>query len=85
MRGGGGKDTFVFGGGSDVIKDFKDDADTIEISSFLVAPGTTVQDVIDTAVVMVGGYTVIDFGAGNVLTIDGLTDTALLSNDMVIV
>jgi len=85
LRGGTQADTFVFGLGSDVIRDFKNDVDTIEIKSSLVTPMTTVSDIINLAYVDVGGNTVIDFGNGNVLTIEGLTDQTLLSNDMVIV
>ncbi len=85
LRGGAQADTFVFGMGADVIRDFKDDVDTIEIQSSLVTPTTTVGDIISMGYVNVGGDTVIDFGNGNVLTIQGLTDINLLSNDMVIV
>lgn len=84
LRGGAGTDTFVFSGGLDRIEDFKDDVDTIQIRSSLVASGTTVGDLIDGATV-VGGNTVITLDAANVLTIVGLTNPDALADDLVII
>lgn len=85
MRGGIGADTFDFSSGWDVIKDFKNNVDTIEISTTLLAPGETVQDVITNYATVQAGNTILTFDADNVLTIEGLMNTALLGNDMVLV
>lgn len=84
LRGGLGADTFEFTGGLDVIRDFADDVDTIEIYTYFIAPGATVQDVINDHATVVGGNTVLTFDTGNVLTIDGLTDTSQLLDDVVL-
>ncbi|MGD9861843.1 MAG: calcium-binding protein [Pseudodonghicola sp.] len=84
MIGGAGADTFIFAGGLDQITDFKNDVDTIQVLGGLVPFGTTVQDLVDSATV-VDGNTVIALDADNVLTIKGLTDAALLLDDLLIV
>ncbi|GAA6201899.1 hypothetical protein NBRC116599_31250 [Aquicoccus sp. SU-CL01552] len=84
MTGGFGADTFVFSGGSDTITDFRNDVDAIHIRSDLVADGTTAEDLISSATV-IGGNTVITLDGGDTLTIDGLTDTSLLSDDMALI
>lgn len=84
LTGGSWADTFVFFLGHDTIRDFKDDVDTIHINSTSVADGADVQYIVDMAEV-IGGNTVIDFGMGNVLTIEGLTNANLLLDDLVIV
>ncbi|MDF1715938.1 MAG: hypothetical protein P1U75_04565, partial [Antarcticimicrobium sp.] len=83
LIGGSGTDTFDFSGGTDTIADFKDDVDTIRIYARLLEEGTTVADLIDSATV-VDGNTVIEIDADNVLTIEGLGDPSLLSDDLVI-
>lgn len=84
LTGGGGADLFDFSAGADRITDFSNNTDTVRISSSLVAEGTTVADLIDSATVT-GGNTVFDFGGGDMLTIEGLTDATLLSDDLIIV
>jgi len=84
MTGGFGADTFVFSGGFDTITDFSNDVDTIHIRSHLVAEGTTAADLIGDATV-IGGNTIITVDGGDTLTIEGLTDTSLLSDDLVLI
>ncbi len=84
MTGGRGPDTFIFSGGADMITDFTDNVDTIHIRSHLVAEGTTAADLIDSAAVT-GGNTVITLYGGDTLTIEGLTDTSLLGDDLVLI
>lgn len=83
MTGGAGTDTFIFAGGADTITDFNNDVDTIQVLGGLVPLGTTAQDLIDSATV-VGGNTVIALSAEHILTIEGLTDPTLLSDDLLI-
>ena len=84
LTGGRGADHFGFNGGQDRIRDFKDNVDSIEIAAFLLAFGTTVQDIVDDARLK-NGNTVLDLGSGNILTVNGLKDASLLADDLVIV
>ncbi|OUD08301.1 hypothetical protein BVC71_14105 [Marivivens niveibacter] len=82
MRGGGGVDVFIFDDGNDVIGDFTDNVDTIQLNrSELSLNGYSVQDVIDLATVS-GSDLVVDFGNGNTLTLRGVTDASILSDDL---
>ncbi|NKX45208.1 calcium-binding protein [Roseicyclus persicicus] len=80
-----GADVFVFGEGLDVITDFKNDVDEIHLDDAMWGGGLTVAQVISAFGSVVGGNTVLDFGGGNTLTINGLTNTSLLLDDLVIV
>ncbi|NKX45778.1 S8 family serine peptidase [Roseicyclus persicicus] len=80
-----GADVFVFGEGLDVITDFKNDVDEIHLDDAMWGGGLTVAQVISAFGSVVGGNTVLDFGGGNTLTINGLTNTSLLLDDIVIV
>jgi subtilisin family serine protease len=66
LTGGTGADTFVFGAGyrRDVIADFTDNVDTIEISRALWRPGLTlsVAQLIDRFATVVGTNVLFDFG-----------------------
>jgi len=84
LTGGAKRDTFVYAEGSDVITDFRNNRDTIELdASDLGISGLTVDEVLDLAEV-IGGDTVFDFGGGNVLTLSGFTRIAQLSDDLVL-
>lgn len=85
LRGGTGDDTFVYNRGWDRILDFTDDADTIQIDSSLVAPGTTVQDILDEMASVAFGSAILSFGSSGSLRIDGVSDLSSLADDMVIV
>jgi prophage tail gpP-like protein len=69
----------------DVFQDFQDDIDTIRLHASLVAPGETVQDVIDNYATVANGNVVLTFDGGNVLTINGLTNASALVDDMILV
>ncbi|SFA54014.1 serralysin [Paracoccus halophilus] len=85
LTGRGGSDNFVFNDGRDIITDFRDDMDTIRIDNALWggAPRTRAQLLADADVI--GGNTVFNFGNGNTLTVNGVTDTAILMNDLIII
>jgi Ca2+-binding RTX toxin-like protein len=78
LVGGAGRDTFIFDsdGGRDVIRDFQNDVDTIE---FTFGAENFAQ--LLTFATVSGGNTIIDFGNGNVLVIEGLTNINLLADD----
>ena len=84
LTGGAKRDTFVFAEGNDVITDFRNNKDTIELdASDLGISGLTVDEVLDLAEV-IGGDTVFEFGDGNVLTLSGFTRIAQLIDDLVL-
>lgn len=85
LGGGGGPDTFVFTSGQDLILDFQDDADTIELDSDLWG-GTPLSaaEVLAYASV-VDGDVVFDFGNGNTLTIENFTNISALEDDLLII
>lgn len=85
ITGGSDADVLIFRSGQDTIVDFEDDIDIVQIDDALWGGATaTVEDILNAATV-IGGDTVIDFGAGNTLTIAGLTDISLLENDIFII
>ena len=81
MTGGGGRDTFVFQEGSDVILDFTDNVDTIQLDGDALGLST-----VDEALAMgqiIDGNAVLDFGA-NSLRINDVSDLDLLANDLIV-
>ena len=82
LRGNAGADTFVFDQGRDRIKDFRDNVDTIAIDADL-ARGRSVADILDDASIS-HGRAILDFGHGDVLTIDHVDNLNILANDLII-
>lgn len=82
-----GRDKFVFKirDGHDQIGDFEDNIDTLKIDHRLWGGGLTAQQVIDQFATVVNGDTVLDFHNGNTLTVVGLTNTALLVDDILLI
>ena len=82
IRGGAGTDTFVFRSGSDhdVILDFQDDIDTIQLLDIEVANFAQPRSYASES----GSAVVLDFGHGDVLIIHNTTINAL-GNDLVFV
>lgn len=91
ISGGLGADTFVFAGtfaltgGQDTISDFKDNVDTIKLDDSLWGGAAmTVAQVIATYATVSGGNTVFNFGSGKVFVVNGVTDTSVFLDDIVI-
>lgn len=80
MWGGSGFDTFVFNEGSDHIHDFNPNVDRILIDQALVESVVDFADWLDDHAITTNGSIVLDFGAGNQLTVSGLTDQDELFN-----
>jgi serralysin len=84
LKGGSGADKFVFNRGRDVIRDFKDDVDTIVISRAMISgSGRTIDDLLDNAEI-INGNAVFDLSGSNQLTVQGVTDIEDLLNDLII-
>ena len=85
LTGGLGADSFVFTKGADTVTDFEDDQDTIVLSRELWGGQTpSVQDVLAAAHVE-GDAVVFDFGRGNTLRIEHVTDINALADDLAFV
>jgi len=81
LTGGAGADRFVFTGGADIVKDFKNNTDTIAIDADLAS---SKADALDQGWI-VGGDAMFDFGGGDVLIIRDVGNLDILSNDLIIV
>lgn len=82
LRGGSGSDTFVFSLGRDVVQDFQDNIDTIQLSrSLWGGANLSVQQVLGMASV-VAGAVVFDFSNGHSLRVEGVNRVAALSDDL---
>ncbi len=80
LLGGGGKDEFVFNDGVDVIKDFKDDVDTVTFDHSLVK-GKLTKNKLANIVEEKQDALVFDFGDDK-LTIQGISDFGDLRDDI---
>jgi Ca2+-binding RTX toxin-like protein len=76
LKGGAGEDTFVFNDGSDrdVILDFDAGDDILLIGSDLLNGQTTGQAILDAFGTETGGGLVLNFGGGDVLTLEGIVE-----------
>ncbi|WP_299701220.1 calcium-binding protein [uncultured Tateyamaria sp.] len=83
LFGGRGADVFIFTGGQDSIRDFSLIVDGLEIDSDLFGDDSTPQisDLADLTRVE-DGNVIMDFGDGNTLTINNVTNAALLFDDV---
>ncbi|WP_422377988.1 CAP domain-containing protein [Roseibium sp.] len=75
MTGGAGRDQFIFAGGSDVISDFSPGEDIVFFHPDLRTGPDTGRSWQDN-ILIEDGNTVIDLGAGNTLTLNGITDVS---------
>ncbi len=82
LTGGAGADSFIFYGGSDLITDFAQGSDDITLDDALWTGLTSIEDVLFFYGNFADGRASIDFGDGNMLIIDGVTDYATLADDI---
>ena len=64
--------------GNDTVQDYNDDFDLIDLSSH-----TTITDINDSTISQSGSDTVIDDGNGNSITLIGVDDSLLTSDDFI--
>ena len=84
LTGGGGRDSFVYTGGADVITDFTDNVDMIELDAALLGGrDADTDDFLDLAT-RDGGDILVDFGGGDTRRLTGIDDADLLANDLII-
>lgn len=84
LWGGRGSDRFVFTRGTDVIRDFKDDADSIVVSRAMIdGAGSTVDDLLSMGEI-INGNAVFDLAGSHQLTVRGIDDLEDLRNDLII-
>jgi len=83
MFGGNGNDNFIFTSGTDLISDFVDDSDTIQIQDGLWGGGLTVAQMLANFGSIVGGDAHLDFGGADSLIILGVNNLNSLQNDII--
>lgn len=77
-----GADTFVFNYGTDLISDFEQGLDQIVLDPILWTGLTSAADVLFVYGNIADGRATIDFGDGNILIIDGITNPTGLADDI---
>ncbi|TWI35882.1 S8 family serine peptidase [Paracoccus sulfuroxidans] len=85
LRGGAGADHFVFGAGRTLVADFQNNIDTLHINNDLWGGrALTPQQVLAQFGEIQNGRAVLDFGHGNVLTVNGVNSLNILIDDLVV-
>ncbi|GAB5387844.1 MAG: hypothetical protein Alpg2KO_08120 [Alphaproteobacteria bacterium] len=87
LTGGSGTDIFQFeiGGGADLIEDFTSNEDTLDLVAFAIGDFAALQavmTVIDTDSDAGFDSTLIDFGSGDTITIQGVLSSSIDQNDL---
>ncbi|WP_227446631.1 calcium-binding protein [Cognatishimia sp. F0-27] len=86
LQGGLGADTFVFAAGADVIADFQNNIDAIEIAASLLSEAMPVPDDLRSySRLDDAGNLMLDFGGGTTLTFVGVTNTSAILDDVTFV
>lgn len=82
LFGDAGADTFIFNTGADLISDFEQGVDQIILDPALWTGLTSAVDVLFFYGDIADGQATIDFGNGNVLTVNGITDPVTFADDI---
>ncbi|MGC9371135.1 MAG: VWA domain-containing protein [Paracoccaceae bacterium] len=87
VTGGGGPDTFAFANNHDrmVVTDFTNNIDTIRLNDNLWSGSLTASQVVSSFATVVGGNAVFDFGGGDILTLQGVSNLSILADDISII
>ncbi len=82
LTGGGNADTLIFTRGADLVVSFEDNVDTLLFDDSLWGGGTrTADQILDFARVK-DGDVLFDFGNGNTLRVDGVSNLSVLADDI---
>ena len=86
LAGGDGADTFVFqdGFGRDTIIGFENNQDELHLSGSLWQGNLGVRAMLNTYARVEGNATILDFGSGTEIILNGVTNPDILINDIVI-
>lgn len=82
LFGGAGADEFIFNGGSDVIADYTQGEDHITLDADLWTGLTSAADLLLVYGTLVGTQMTINFGDGDALIIENVTDVSALADDI---
>jgi subtilisin family serine protease len=87
LYGEGGRDSFVFAGniGQDRVFGFANNTDQLKLNEDLWGGGKSISQVINKYADVVGGNTVFDFGHGDTVTILGVNNTSIFTNDIIFI
>ena len=85
LAGGSGRDVFVFAEGADRITDFAEGKDTIRLNDALWSRDLDAAGVLKAFGTISDGNAVLDFGGGDVLTVEGVAALSDLLGDLAIV
>ena len=80
LTGGSGRDTFVFRSGQDRVVDFDPRIDRIALDDGLWTEPLTAEQLVDHYATDTGSDTVLDFGGGNSLRLEGFNDLGVLAD-----
>ena len=82
LAGEAGADVLVFtsGSGSDLVLGFDASADLLQLNAGMLGGATTGAQVVSQFASIVGGNTVLSFGGGEVITLNGFTDLGALES-----
>lgn len=84
LTGGAGADTFIFNSGEDVITDFEQGIDHIQLDAALWTGLTSANDLLLIYGQLSDTVMTIDFGNGDVLVIENVTDPSTLADDIIL-
>ena len=83
LTGGGDADTFIYAdGGADVITDFDNGLDLLKIDKSVWGGTELSTEQVLAFASVISGDTVFDFGNGNTLTLENVTDLSGLTRDL---
>lgn len=87
LIGGAGRDSFFFraNGGTDTVRDFRDNVDTLKLDDNLWSGTKTKAQVINQFAVITNGNAVFTFDDGEKLKVNGVSDLGILLNDISII
>lgn len=84
LIGGAGADLFIFDHGNDIILDFDQTVDRITLDARLWTGLTNADDLLRVYGSVDGQRATLDFGDGDILIVDGVSDYALFADALIL-